>query len=120
MLEQIQIESKTDEHIPLIKPIKEAYEFENEEEFNTFYQEHKSEFEHLTTHKLNKMYHIPGFKITRIKNVISLKNIPESRITANMKIEELTVKIDKIMKHINKMSDTINKIIDTYQKGQKY
>ena len=45
-----------------------------------------------------------GFKITKIKGVVSLKFIPQSRVTALMKIEELT-------KRINVIEDRINQII---------
>lgn len=44
------------------------------DEFNAYYQLHKKEIDNTTIYKLNKLYHIDGNIITKIKNVLMLKN----------------------------------------------
>ena len=90
--------------IKVIKPVTESTTFETVDEFNEYYASNKNIFEENTTCKLNKMFKIEGFKITKIKGVVSLKSIPQSRVTALMKIEDLT-------KRINVIEDRINQII---------
>ena len=109
--------SKNDGHIQLIEPIKEKKEFSTPDEFDAFYQEHKAELEAKTTHKLNKMFNVPGYRITKIKGVLSLKNIPQSRITSTMKIETLELKVNEIRDRMNECINMVNRIIDALSGG---
>ena len=94
--------------LKVIEPIKTYLkEFDSPDEFNLFYAKNKSNIDSQTTHKLNKMYHIKGYRITKIKNVLMLKKWDEmqpSKETINDKIEELN-------NEISSMKDAINKII---------
>ena len=104
------------EHIPLIEPIKEKREFASPAEFDAYYQEHKEELSDKTTHKLNKMFVIPGYRVTKIKGVLSLKNIPQSRVTSTMKIDTLEEKTNEMKDRLNLCINTINKVLDMIQK----
>ena len=42
-------------------------QFETLDEFNQFYKLHKEEIDEMTTNKLNRLYHIKDYKITRRK-----------------------------------------------------
>jgi predicted nucleic acid-binding Zn-ribbon protein len=55
---------------PINSPLQE---FKTIDEFNLFYQKNKEVMDGTTTHKLNRMYKIEGYKITKIKKVLSLK-----------------------------------------------
>ena len=110
--EEIQQKHVDNSHIPLIEPIKEKREFSTPEEFDKYYQAHKKELEEKTTHKLNKMFNIPGYRITKIKGVLSLKNIPQSRITSTMKIETLELKVNEMKDRLNQCINAINDCID--------
>ena len=109
---------KKDKHIQLIEPIKERREFKDPVEFDAYYQEHKKELEEKTTHKLNKMFNVPGYRITKIKGVLSLKNIPQSRITSTMKIETLELKVNEIRDRVNECINTVNNIVDALRGGR--
>ena len=62
--------------LKIIEPIKEYLKvFNSPDEFNIWYTKNKDEVDMLTTHKLNKMYKINGYRITKIKNVLMLKKI---------------------------------------------
>ena len=65
--------------IKILEPIKNYLkEFNSIDEFNNFYTLNKEELDKMTTHKLNKMYHIKGYRITKIKNVLMLKKWDET------------------------------------------
>ena len=54
--------------VKVIEPIKNYIkEFNTPVEFNLWYAKHKDEVDALTTHKRNIMYHIEGYRITKIK-----------------------------------------------------
>lgn len=64
--------------IKILEPILHyAKEFISPEEFNLFYKIHKDEMDKLTTHKLNKLYHIKDYRITKIKGELMLKKFNE-------------------------------------------
>ena len=99
--------------IKIIEPIKQYLKvFNTPDEFNIWYTKNKDEVESLTTHKLNKMYKIEGYRITKIKNVLMLKKCTETQDTnksANSPLipEELT----ELHKEIKNIKSTINQII---------
>ena len=105
--EKVEIK-KPEKKLQIIKPIKECTNFESIDEFNEFYEQNKDLFDELTTCKLNKMFKIDGFRITKIKGQVSLKSIPESRITNTMKIEEIIQRIQTIEERVNMIIEVIN------------
>lgn len=97
--------------LKILEPIKKYLkEFNSVEEFNNFYSLNKDELDTLTTHKLNKMYHIKGYRITKIKNELMLKKWDEEKKTD----EENDVKeeIKNIKEDIKKIKMTIDNIIE--------
>lgn len=96
----------------MIKPIQSQQKFETIEEFNTFYESNRDIFENNSTCKLNKMFEIPGFRITKLKGVISLKNVPTSRVN-------LSDRIEKIEEKLNQMVEVVNSLV-TYVNGSQY
>ena len=99
--------------LKIIEPIKQYLKvFNSPDEFNIWYTKNKDEVESLTTHKLNKMYKIEGYRITKIKNVLMLKKCTETQDTnksANSPLvpDELT----ELHEEIKKIKSTINQII---------
>ena len=60
---------------PIQSPMKE---FNSVDEFNLFYHNHKDEMMETTTHRLNKMYKINGYRITKIRGELCLKRVHEA------------------------------------------
>ena len=60
---------------PIQSPMKE---FNSVDEFNLFYHNHKDEMMETTTHRLNKMYKINGYRITKIRGELCLKKVREA------------------------------------------
>lgn len=94
--------------LKILEPIKKySKEFNTPDEFNLWYSKHKNEIDNETTHKLNKLYHIQGYKITKIKGVLMLKKWDE---------EKQTLRNPEIREELNQMKEAINSII-RYLKG---
>jgi len=65
-------------HLNIIEPAQRCIKtFNTFEESDTRYFKHKHRVDSQTTHILNKMYSIPGYRITKIKGVLSLKRTHE-------------------------------------------
>ncbi len=97
--------------VKVIEPIKNYLkEFNTPVEFNLWYSKNKDEVDKLTTHKLNKMYHIVGYRITKIKGVLMLKEDKKVKNDddENDEIFELKVELEKIKETVNKLINFIN------------
>ena len=127
-------------NLKVIEPIKiDVKTFQEKQEFELFYNSHKNEFENCTTTKLNRMYKIPGYRITRQKEELCLKKdytknnkqesdddhsqrfdelkdelnkiISEVKLNFNSEITKINTRIKKIEKIINQQTETINHLI---------
>lgn len=97
--------------VKIIEPIsKYTKEFDTVDEFNLYYNKHKNDMDSLTTHKLNKMYYIKGYHITKIKNVLMLKKIKEENINGEQKNNFIS-EISELKQEIKQIKETINNII---------
>ena len=55
------------EDIKIIEPIKSGLNhFKTTDEFSIYYAKHKKEMNEMTTQKLNKLFKIEGYRITKI------------------------------------------------------
>lgn len=94
--------------LKIIEPItKYSKEFNTPDEFNLWYSKHKNEVDSQTTHRLNKLYHVKGYRITKIKGILMLKKWTEEQKESSNNIEE----------EIQEMKNAINSII-RYLKGE--
>lgn len=106
--------------VKIIEPITHYIkEFDTPNDFDSWYKSHQEELDKLTTHKLNKMYHINGYRITRIKGVLSLKKASrkECVITDNSENEQRFIAIEN---EISDMSEDIKNIKNALQSIQNY
>lgn len=91
--------------LKIIEPIKNHLkEFKTVDEFNLYYSKNKEEIDSMTTHKLNKMYFINGYRITKIKGKLCLKKYVE-------KENDESCELNKMKKEIELLKSTINEII---------
>ncbi len=102
--------------IKVIEPIKNYLkEFNSPVEFNLWYAKNKDEVDKLTTHKLNKMYHIMGYRITKIRGELMLKEDIESQ-HSKLSIDELKNDLQhktlSLENEMEKIKETINKLIN--------
>ena len=101
--------------INIIAPITTAIkEFHTPEEFNVYYQLHKDELDATTTHKLNKMYKIEGYRITKIKNVLMLKRMNEKKSTRDESASD-----EGREDEIAEIKETLRKIITFLTTGEQ-
>ncbi len=99
--------------IKILQPITNYIkEFESPDEFNLFYNKHKEEIDSTTTHKLNKLYHIRGYRITKIKDVLMLKKHEEKAEYVKKHEEKKEEEPEmNVQDEIRQMKETINRII---------
>ena len=112
----------------------ESKHFNTIDEFNIYYVKHKTEMTNMTTQKLNKMFTIDGYRITkvgtrdadgkRVNGEICLK--PASKLSHEVPPTSLVSKIDNddnqtkpwqddiedIMAKMKVLTDTVNRIIE--------
>ena len=100
--------------VKILEPIRSYIkEFNSPVEFNIWYSKNKDDIDKLTTHKLNKMYHIIGYRITKIKGELMLKE--DKKIDKECTIEsseDLYEKILTMETEINNIKETVNKLIE--------
>ena len=115
--------------VKVIGPIKEYLKmFSGPDDFNLWYVKNKDDVDKLTTHKLNKMYHIDGYRITKIKGILCLKKDEKKPASENdpqtdsesahefssdrfNDLENITNQIEQLKTDIITIKTTINEII---------
>ena len=95
--------------LKIIEPIRKySKEFNTPDEFNLWYSKHKRDVDSMTTHKLNKLYHINGYRITKIKGTLMLKRFePKKEVSEQEKNTEIVT----IKENIRELQDAVNSII---------
>ena len=101
--------------LKIIEPIRDYLKvFNSPDEFNIWYTKNKDEVDTLTTHKLNKMYKINGYRITKIKNVLMLKKSSETNNVQQQSVNSPLVPEDlqELQDEIKNIKATVNRIIE--------
>lgn len=110
--------------VKIIEPIKHFIkEFNTPEEFNMWYKMNKKEMDELTTHKLNKLYHINGYRITKRKGELMLKIYDENKKIENSSNEENLQNDDRITEienNIEQINEEIKNIKIALQSVRDY
>ena len=109
--------------LKIIEPIRDYLKvFNSPDEFNIWYTKNKEEVDTLTTHKLNKMYKINGYRITKIKNVLMLKKSSETNNVNNQSANSPLVPNDlqELHDEIKNIKSTVNKIIEYLNGTQQH
>ena len=92
--------------------------FENKEQFAEYLDEHRDELNNYSTCKLNKMFSIPDYRITKIKGEISLKKSKNEIIDKEPVDNATNDKINELRDDVNKIKETLNSLItQLYDKG---
>lgn len=73
------IKLKKELNIKVIEPFtSDIIEFDNIEQFNDYINRDLEKYTSLTTQKLNKMFHVPGYRITKIHKEIGLRKTSDT------------------------------------------
>jgi len=104
-------------HKPLVKlNLLEKYSpemiiFETPKEFEHYLTEHKDELDAMTTIKLNRTYLIRGYRITKLKGVISLRklgtfanDLDPSESPLHDRVVELEEKVEALTRIIEELT----------------
>ena len=100
--------------LKIIEPIRDYLKvFNSPDEFNIWYTKNKDEVESLTTHKLNKLYKINGYRITKIKGVLMLKKCSELQDSTQSASSPLIPEnLQELQDEIKNIKSTVNNIIE--------
>ena len=101
--------------IKVLEPVKNVIkEFDTPDEFNIYYMKNKDEIDKLTTHKLNKMFKIDGYRITRIQGTLMLRTdyAAKKRIDKHDEMMELKARIDELQSEHDEIKDRMNQLIE--------
>lgn len=105
--------------IKVLEPVKNVIkEFDTPDEFNIYYMKNKDEIDKLTTHKLNKMFKIDGYRITRIQGTLMLRTdyAAKKRIDKQEEMKELSDRIDELQSEYDEIKDRMNQLIEIVNK----
>ena len=102
--------------VKIIEPIKHFIkEFNTPEEFNMWYKMNKQSMDELTTHKLNKLYHINGYRITKIKGELMLKKYDESKKNKKIDNDENNLQNEDRIREASENTVRITEIENNYE-----
>ena len=97
------------EPLEVIEPYHpQIIQFESIEDFNTYYSKHQNEFNE-TTHKLNKKYKIPGYKLTNLKGKLKIIKDYQSKISHEASSEAFLEASSEEIEHIKSLEEKIKK-----------
>ena len=117
---------KDEEEIPpmrILEPFRaEVIEFEDKNDFIKYVNEDMETYKSLTTQKLNKMFHIPGYRITKLQGDISLKAVGgkeegEERMRSEIKkelMEDVMKEMEEKVKDI--VEEKVKEEMENYEK----
>lgn len=92
------------------KPI----EFETKEDFIEYINKDIEKYNEISTIKLNKMFIIPGYKVTKLKGVISLRAVKTLRETLlndqDERLSNIEIEIDRLKHENEKIKDAFNQL----------
>ena len=112
------------ESLEIIGPIHDyVKKFNSIEEFNLFYDKNKVKIDALSTNKLNKLYYINGYRITKIgtrdengkkqQGKICLKKSENNEVNVNP-IENIQKRLTLIEHDLNECISKINILTESY------
>ena len=115
---------RNEKTLKVLEPIQlDVKTFKDKQEFELFFNSHKNEFENSTTTRLNRMYKIPGYRISRVKDELCLKkdytknNLGNSSNIDSQQFDELEEKIMKILEEERgNTEELIEKVNENLQK----
>ena len=95
----------------VIEPFQpEIIDCENKEDFSIIINSDPEKYKDMTTQKLNKLFNIPGYKITKIKGEICLRKIKQENHINNDELEKIQQQINEIKEAFNLLTEQFETI----------
>ena len=92
--------------LKIIEPFHpDVIQCENKEDFSEIINSDIEKYNCMTTHKLNKLFNVPGYRITKIKGEISLRKINSDTSVDTPVDNHIQEQIDKIYDAFNALSE---------------
>lgn len=98
--------------VRIIEPFSpEIIECETKDDFNAILNADPDKYRDMTTQKLNKTFHIPGYKITKLNGEICLRSIKPCERQDNVLINEELKNIKTAFNQLSEQFELIKKYI---------
>ena len=102
-------------HVRVYEPFQpDVITCDSKEHFIDILNANKDKFNEMSTQKLNKMFNIPGYKVTKVNNEICLRSIkPCEHVGESVlisRIEKIEADNKRIIEAINQQADLIDQI----------
>ena len=105
------MEEKFGKNLKILEPIQlDVKTFQDKQEFELFFNSHRDEFENSTTTKLNRMYKIPGYRITRQKDQLCLKKDYTKKENKESKSEDDSGRYQELFEKISELEEKFENI----------
>ena len=103
--------------IKIIEPFSpEVIDCETKEDFNAILNSDPDKYKDMTTQKLNKTFHIPGYKITKIQGEICLRSIKPCEKQDNVSLAEEIKNIKLAFNQLSEQFEAIKSYLIAEQK----
>ena len=93
-------------------------ECETKEDFSAIVNANINKYQEMTTQKLNKIFKIPGYKVTKVNNEICLRSIKPCEMLKNQsdetEIQQLKQQASSLREQINGLHVEINAIKEAF------
>ncbi len=110
---------KKELNIKIIEPFRsDIIEFEDIEQFNDYINRDLEKYTALTTQKLNKMFHVPGYRIAKINKEIGLRKVEEHKDheVENDQLKVMKEMIETLINEVNRIDDALQSLSDDVAK----
>lgn len=97
--------------VRIIEPFQpEVIECESKEDFSEIIISDPEKYNVMTTQQLNKIFKIPGYKVTKIKGELCLRNIKACEKQSHSELETINEEIKNIKLAFNQLSEQFDQI----------
>ncbi len=97
--------------VRIIEPFQpEVIECESKDDFSEIINSDPEKYNVMTTQKLNKIFKIPGYKVTKIGGELCLRNIKPCEKQSHTEIETINEEIKNIKNAFNQLSEQLDQI----------
>jgi hypothetical protein len=100
-------------------PESEIREFDNKAQLDEYFAEHYDEYKSMSSHRLNQLFRLPGYKFVKRKGNIMLLNICDTKAKSIDKIPlpDLYPEIEQVRTKIKQLDDLVNLILQSLQEN---
>lgn len=99
--------------VKIIEPFQpDVIDCESKEDFSEIIASEPEKYSEMTTQKLNRLFHIPGYKVTKIKGEICLRSIKPCEKLQDIDESKTLLEVEKLKSEIKAIKVAFNQLSD--------